>query len=68
VVLDVHLPDGDGIWLATRLSADGNGPRVLLTSSDPDAVTVRALKECGATGFVAKTDLASADLEGYLTR
>src|SRR5215212_12095924 len=34
VLLDVHLPDGDGPELARRLSPDGWGPRVLLTSSD----------------------------------
>jgi CheY-like chemotaxis protein len=66
VLLDVHLPDGDGILLAARLSADGNGPRVLLTSSDPDAVPARSLEECGAIGFLAKTDLAAADLDRYL--
>jgi DNA-binding NarL/FixJ family response regulator len=68
VVLDLHLPDGDGISLAARLSADASSPRVLLTSSDPDAMPPRSVEDCGAVGFVAKTDLAGADLDRYLKR
>jgi DNA-binding NarL/FixJ family response regulator len=68
VLLDVHLPDGDGISLAARLSADASSPLVLLTSSDRDAVPARSLEDCGATGFVAKADLARADLDRFLKR
>jgi DNA-binding NarL/FixJ family response regulator len=68
VLLDAHLPDGDGTQLANQLSADVNGPRVLLTSSDPEAVSARAVEDCGAAGFVAKTELAGADLDRYLKR
>jgi DNA-binding NarL/FixJ family response regulator len=66
VLVDVHLPDGDGISLAARLPIDGKGPRVLSTSSDPDAVSTRSVEECGAVGFVAKTDLAEVALDRYL--
>jgi DNA-binding response OmpR family regulator len=65
VLLDVNLPDGDGLSVAARLSADG-GPRVLLTSTDPGGTTDHLVQGSGAAGFVPKADLASASLEDYL--
>jgi DNA-binding NarL/FixJ family response regulator len=66
VVCDVHLPDGDGISLAVRLATGANGPRVLLTSSDPDAIGKPLPDVRGAVGFVLKTDLVGVDLDLYL--
>jgi DNA-binding NarL/FixJ family response regulator len=66
VLCDVQLPDGDGISLAARLRTNANGPRVLLISSDPDAVAERSVDDSGAAGFVPKTELAGADLDLYL--
>ena len=65
VLLDVNLPDGDGLSVAAQLSPDG-GPRVLLTSTDAGAATARLVRGSGAVGFVAKADLAGAALDGYL--
>jgi len=66
VLLDVSLPDGDGVELAREL-CDGSGrPRVLLTSSDPEAVTMEMLQTCSARGFIPKAEIAAADLVGYL--
>ena len=65
VLLDVHLRDGDGVFVAGRLSAAG-GCRVLLTSSDRDAASDRLVRSCGAAGFVLKENLAGAALEAYL--
>ena len=62
VLLDVQLPDGDGLSVAASLSADG-GPRVLLTSSDAGAATARLVRASGAAGFVAKADLSRDSLE-----
>jgi two-component system nitrate/nitrite response regulator NarL len=66
VLLDVHLPDGDGIAFAKELTGADGAPRVLLTSSDAGAVPRRLLERSGAAGFVAKVDLATADLDEYL--
>lgn len=66
VLLDVNLPDGDGLAVAARLTAAG-GPRVLLTSSDSRAAPERLVRSCGAVGFLAKEDLADAALDTYLT-
>jgi DNA-binding NarL/FixJ family response regulator len=66
VLIDVNLPDGDGLGVAARLTAAG-GSRVLLTSSDHTAAPARLMRSCGAVGFVAKEDLADAALDTYLT-
>jgi len=58
VLLDVRLPDGDGVELARRLTASPHAPTVLLTSTDRKAVPAAQLRESGACGFVPKTELA----------
>jgi two-component system, chemotaxis family, chemotaxis protein CheY len=58
VLLDVRLPDGDGVELAARLTARPHAPTVLLTSTDRKAVPAEQLRESGACGFVPKTELA----------
>src|SRR4029079_8947275 len=39
VLVDVGLPDGDGLELAQRLAAMPWSPRVVITSSDADVIT-----------------------------
>jgi hypothetical protein len=65
VLLDVNLPDGNGVDLAPELTAAGTR-RVLRTSTDSSAVTQRLLERCGASGFVAKADLFAVDLRRYI--
>jgi DNA-binding NarL/FixJ family response regulator len=62
LLLDVTLPDGDGIAFARELARADGAMRVLLISSDAGAVPPWLLERCGAAGFVAKVDLAAADL------
>src|SRR4051812_5407026 len=62
VLLDVGLPDGDGVSLAGELAALPARPLILLTSSDPDAVTGELAQRAGAEGFVPKHDLSHARL------
>jgi DNA-binding NarL/FixJ family response regulator len=66
VLLDVNLPDADGIDLAAELRGSHPAVRVLLTSSDPGGAPRPLVERSGARGFVAKTQLALADLAGYL--
>ena len=66
VLVDVGLPDGDGVTLARQLSALPWRPRVVLTSSDRDVTTNGAAREAGAVSFVAKDDLPDAGLERLL--
>jgi CheY-like chemotaxis protein len=66
VLVDVGLPDGDGLMLTRRLAALPWQPRILLTSSDRDATTDEAAREAGAVGFVAKDDLPDSSLARLL--
>jgi DNA-binding NarL/FixJ family response regulator len=68
VLLDVGLPDGDGVTLARRLAALPWRPRILLTSSDRDATTHDAALDAGAVGFMAKDDLPDASLAKLLAQ
>jgi CheY-like chemotaxis protein len=62
VLLDVNLPDRDGLSVTRALAGRSGAPSVVLTSMDalryPDAVLVA----CGARAFVAKEKLVAADL------
>ena len=62
LLIDVGLPDGDGIALAAQLIALPWRPRVLLTSTDPEAVAPVDVTASGALGFLAKQDLPDAPL------
>ena len=65
-LVDVNLPDGNGIDLAERLAALPWCPRVVLTSSDPDATSDAAVRRLGAVGFIAKDQLPSGSLRTML--
>jgi DNA-binding NarL/FixJ family response regulator len=67
VLLDIGLPDGDGISLARELTALPWRPRVVLTSSDPQAASDRDIRASGAGAFIPKDDLPNAPLERLLT-
>ena len=66
-LVDVGLPDGDGITLAGELTSLPFAPRILLTSSDVDAAGPEDVKRSGAAGFVPKADLPSVALRRLLT-
>jgi CheY-like chemotaxis protein len=66
VLLDIHLPDDHGSDVVPALRSDRDGPRILLTSSDPLATTDELARQCGAVGFVPKTELAIVELTNYL--
>ena len=68
VLLDVRLPDGNGLTLAETLCDARDQLAILLTSSDPQAVVPERLQHSPACGFVPKTDLARTDLGPYLRR
>jgi DNA-binding NarL/FixJ family response regulator len=64
VVLDINLPDGNGIDLCRALTEADPALVVLLVSADADH-GCRA-SDCGAVAFLSKGQLASADLVGLL--
>jgi DNA-binding NarL/FixJ family response regulator len=67
ILLDVELPDADGLVVAARLSRLPWHPRVLLISSDPDAALPEDVDAAGARGFVPKSELPDAPLRDLLT-
>jgi DNA-binding NarL/FixJ family response regulator len=65
-LVDVGLPDGDGIALARELAALPWRPRIVLTSTDPDAASADDVRRSGAAAFVAKDQLPNAPLARLL--
>jgi DNA-binding NarL/FixJ family response regulator len=66
ILVDVELPDGDGITLACHLAALPWHPRVILTSIDGDITTTEEAQVAGARAFVNKADLPNAPLAQLL--
>jgi len=66
VLVDVGLPDRDGIALARELTALPWRPRVLLTSTNAEAATASEVRGSGAEAFVPKNELPGAALEDLL--
>jgi CheY-like chemotaxis protein len=66
-LVDVGLPDGDGIELARRIADLPWRPRVVLTSSDVDAMSNAAASGAAAIPFVPKDQLPNAPLWRLLT-
>lgn len=66
ILLDVQLPDADGIELAGELSdADGH-PSVVLCSSRGAEELGAGLDSSGARGFVPKDELSASALQELL--
>ena len=66
-LVDVALPDGDGVSLTSELAALPWRPRIVLTSNDPGAVTEAVARSAGAAGFIAKPELPDGRLRALLT-
>ncbi|MHB8690250.1 MAG: response regulator [Solirubrobacteraceae bacterium] len=65
-LVDIELPDGDGVTLARQLAAMPWHPRVVLTSIDRDITTDEEARSAGASAFVNKADLPNAPLADLL--
>lgn len=66
VLVDVGLPDGDGISLARELTALPWRPRVVLTSTDVEAASAIDVRDSGAEAFVPKEQLPNTALKRLL--
>jgi CheY-like chemotaxis protein len=67
VLLDIGLPDGDGVDLSRQLAAMPWAMRVVLVSADSDATTQQSAIDAGAVGFVAKSELSQTVLDALLS-
>ena len=54
VVIDFHLPDGDGAEGTRQILSDRPDAAVIMLTGSPDAPTAAAALEAGCIGFVAK--------------
>jgi DNA-binding NarL/FixJ family response regulator len=68
VLLDVRLPDGNGVTLAETLRDARDRLNILLTSTDSGAVAPERLQHSAASGFVPKPQLARINLDTYFKR
>jgi DNA-binding NarL/FixJ family response regulator len=66
VLLDVQLPNMDGLEVARRLSADGGRSQVVLTSSRDARDLGPLLSASGARGFIPKAELSGDGIRGLL--
>jgi DNA-binding NarL/FixJ family response regulator len=65
VLLDVWLGDGNGFDVACTLTPASPGLAVLLVSAEDYRHCHALVRDCGARGFVLKSELACADLAEY---
>jgi DNA-binding NarL/FixJ family response regulator len=66
VLLDIQLPDIDGISVAKSLTSTSGAPAVILISTRDRADYGPRLNGSGAAGFIAKSDLTADALEAML--
>lgn len=66
VLLDIQLPDIDGITLASRLASTAAASEIVLISSREAATYGSRLTNAAARGFLAKRELSGAALARLL--
>jgi DNA-binding NarL/FixJ family response regulator len=62
-LVDVCLPDGDGFDLTSHLLALADPPEVVLISSHDGGELGPCVSDCGAQGFVSKSELSREAIE-----
>lgn len=67
-LVDIGLPDGDGLELSRLLTASPRPPLVVLISADSDASTDAGATDAGAEAFVSKSELSCLLLESIFER
>ena len=66
VLLDIQLPDLDGLAVAERLLARHPELKIVLVSSRDRSTYGSRIEASGARGFIAKAELSGAALERLL--
>jgi DNA-binding NarL/FixJ family response regulator len=66
VLLDVQLPDLDGIAVASRLASPPDGPHVVLISTREASDYEGRLEQAQVDGFIHKPELSRARLEALV--
>jgi DNA-binding NarL/FixJ family response regulator len=66
VLLDIQLPEPDGLAVAEGIAAEPDPPAVVLISSRDPAAYGPRLGQTPARGFIAKSELSGDALAGLL--
>jgi CheY-like chemotaxis protein len=66
VIVDIGLPDGNGLDLSKQMTGMPWRVRVVLVSADSDATSQRGAHDAGALAFVPKSDLSCSVLHSLL--
>jgi DNA-binding NarL/FixJ family response regulator len=66
VLLDIQLPDRDGVQAAKEIAAQNGGSRIVLTSSRDRSYLACAFAACPACGFIPKSELCGPALREVL--
>ena len=67
VLLDIQLPDLDGLTVASSLSLLPAAPAVVLVSTREASDYGPRVRQCGALGFISKAELSAASLAAMLS-
>lgn len=66
VLLDIHLPDGNGMDAAPRFAEAAPSARVVLISTYDEIDMAIAAQQAGVVGFMAKAELSGRELIALL--
>lgn len=67
VLLDINLCEADGFTVAAALGRRCPTARIVLTSANFDRLSAELLRACGASAYVSKDKLFTADLVGLFS-
>jgi DNA-binding NarL/FixJ family response regulator len=65
-LLDVQLPDTNGFAVAERLRAEVGETAVVIISTRDASDYTHAVQDCGALGFIAKSEISGDTLRAVL--
>jgi DNA-binding NarL/FixJ family response regulator len=57
-ILDISMPEKDGLEVLRDLKADGVAPKVLVLSMHNSKEVIAAVRDLGASGYILKTNAA----------
>jgi len=63
MIVDIYLPDGDGITLSNAATLKPSAPAILVISGQLDEVTVFRIMKSKIRGLIEKSDLSMATLQ-----